>query len=214
MLAACRTWHGRWWHKLSGEFNWCNANAQVWAGAVANAQGSNALGGGLGGDDVQDSSYKQLWRPWDSRLPKTIKWAKGFLVEKGRIRSMSNGLSVRAKRTEGATVTLSASTDDDISKEMTFVRPPWWEQTLFRLSDFNWCLGVKSAGGSGAKVVSQWCDPNKKHQQWYLDDIQRLHPVHDPNLCLDMGFDINQPFSVSLIVKKCNVKPTQQWFQS
>ena len=42
-------------------------------------------------NDGSKSSLKQIWRPWDWRMPADIQYARSFLENSGRISSMMNG---------------------------------------------------------------------------------------------------------------------------
>ncbi len=91
MESAC-DWHhcDAWWKGI--ECGFCKATASVWSDAVWNAQRGKTTTPISGfNNDGSTSSLKQIWRPWDWRMPADIKYARSFLESSGRIASMMNG---------------------------------------------------------------------------------------------------------------------------
>lgn len=74
-----------------------------------------------------------------------------------------------------------------------------------KLAGTGICLDVYAFRGAGSSVVL-WACNGQKNQQFYFDDIQRLHPVYAPDLCLDYFLG-----SSKLGVWHCNGGANQQW---
>ncbi len=92
MMSAC-DWHhcDAWWKKIT-ECPACHATAIGWSNAVifmSLGQPTTPLTGF--NNDGSKSSLKQIWRPWDWRMPADIRYARSFLENSGRILSMMNG---------------------------------------------------------------------------------------------------------------------------
>ena len=89
------------------------------------------------------------------------------------------------------------------------LRRPSYTDT--RITDgYGYCLDVFAFGGPGTRVITYPCN-TQANQQWIFDDIQRLHPVHRPDLCLDISgaSDANGAY---LIVWGCHGGSNQQWY--
>ena len=96
--------------------------------------------------------------------------------------------------------------------EQGFVRRnSYWSLNIQQVSTNN-CLDVFAFGGAGTRIVTYPCN-NKDNQKWFFDDIQRLHPVHQPDLCLDIN-GANDSDGASLIVYWCHGGSNQQWYIS
>ncbi len=75
---------------------------------------------------------------------------------------------------------------------------------------FNYCLDVYAYGGPGSRVVTWPCN-DADNQKWIYDDIQRLHPAHRPDLCLDIS-GASDATGAYLVVWWCHGGSNQQWF--
>ena len=93
-----------------------------------------------------------------------------------------------------------------------FVRRGTYTSLNIQQVDSNFCLDVIGYGGPGTRVVTYPCS-NGENQKWFYDDIQRLHPVHREDLCLDInsGSDSDGAF---LLVWWCHGGSNQQWYIS
>lgn len=72
------------------------------------------------------------------------------------------------------------------------------------------CLDVSGDGGPGSKAFVTTCNGGAR-QKWYYDDIQRLHPVYNPNLCLEIGAWNDENYA-TVNVWSCNGGANQQWY--
>jgi hypothetical protein len=91
MYSAC-DWHhcNAWWKGFECFF--CKATADAWYDAALNAQiGKTTTPISGFNNDGETSSLKQIWRPWDWRMPAGITFARSFLESSGQIASMMNG---------------------------------------------------------------------------------------------------------------------------
>lgn len=93
--------------------------------------------------------------------------------------------------------------------EQGFVRPDPRSLAIKQASS-NYCLDVFAFAGAGGKVVTYPCN-GLSNQQWYFDDIQRLHPVHKPELCLDIWY-ASDAVGAELVVWYCHGGSNQQWY--
>jgi hypothetical protein len=97
MLEACD------WHWSNNWLVWinCRATAGIWGDAVWNEQEKQGKPTTPIGEffpfDGQASSLKQIWRPWDWRMPADIQYARSFLEHPARISSMMHGKVLTAE---------------------------------------------------------------------------------------------------------------------
>ena len=94
-----------------------------------------------------------------------------------------------------------------------FVRRGTYTSLNIQQVDSNYCLDVIAFGGPGTRIVTYPCNNYNDNQKWFFDDIQRLHPVHRPDLCLDIN-GANDSNGASLIVYWCHGGSNQQWYIS
>lgn len=88
----------------------------------------------------------------------------------------------------------------------------WFQSrgTSQNIQTFSRCLDVSGDGGPGSRVRMVTCNGGAR-QKWYFDDIQRLHPVYNPNLCLDIA-GASDADAAFVIVWNCHGGANQQWY--
>ena len=106
MRSACDWHHCDAWWKIFSTCPACHATADTWYSAV------DFMSSGLNvfppqplpttpltgfNNDGSKSSLKQIWRPWDWRMPADIQYARSFLEHPARISSMMHGKVLTAE---------------------------------------------------------------------------------------------------------------------
>jgi hypothetical protein len=182
MVSICDWFYSQWYNGITKGF--CYATAGVWGDAVWNAQGSNPT-------TPISINPGYLYRAWANayyRLPGNIQYMTSFRSDPGVIRSQMNGKCIDSGNGNAGNQLFMY--DCNWGWNQIFVRPNPWDLRL-KLKDRNLCLDVANSGGAGTPVILYSCGAGS-NQEWIYDDLQRLKPKYNTNLCLDvLNADVN-----------------------
>lgn len=83
----------------------------------------------------------------------------------------------------------------------------------FKSVDSGKCLDVFGFQTVNGSQVGQWECNKQKNQQWISDDVQRLHPAHAPEKCLEVKSEDfwNKQNAGKLQISDCNDSANQKW---
>lgn len=100
----------------------------------------------------------------------------------------------------------------NVGNQQGFVRRGSYTSLNIQQVGTNNCLDVYAFGGPGTRVVTYPCN-DQDNQKWFFDDIQRLHPVHRPDLCLDI-WQASSSNGAAAVVWWCHGGSNMQWYIS